>query len=199
MESRGMSQLSLEDAATALRDTLGRQDAQRSIGGFDAHRWVEFYPHVAALPSWSELIVAPTQIEHAPSDLLSRLVALRPEQRGERIEELLRSELQSVLRCDPGAIESETPFRELGLDSLLSLELRNRLAQSTGHRLSTTLLWTYGNLRALTDYFEGLVAGPESPLATSVSESFSPELAALSETQAQAQLEAELNALEALA
>jgi phthiocerol/phenolphthiocerol synthesis type-I polyketide synthase C len=54
-----------------------------------------------------------------------------------------------VLRADPDGFERETPFKALGLDSLMSLELRNRLEAAFGIRLSPTLLWTYSNPRAL--------------------------------------------------
>jgi acyl carrier protein len=54
-----------------------------------------------------------------------------------------------VLRLDAGRIERETPFKEMGLDSLMSLELRNRLESAFGMKLSPTLLWTHGNAKAL--------------------------------------------------
>ncbi|MGH3325987.1 MAG: acyl carrier protein [Streptomyces sp.] len=37
------------------------------------------------------------------------------------------------------------------MDSLMGLELRNRLEASFGLKLSPTLLWSYGTSRALAD------------------------------------------------
>jgi acyl carrier protein len=54
-----------------------------------------------------------------------------------------------VLGLDPAAVPPEAPFRSLGLDSLLSIELRNRLAVTFGLELSPTILWIHRTPRAV--------------------------------------------------
>jgi hypothetical protein len=44
------------------------------------------------------------------------------------------------------------PVRGLGLDSLMSLELRNRIEAALDLKLSVTLLWAHSTLSALTLY-----------------------------------------------
>jgi phthiocerol/phenolphthiocerol synthesis type-I polyketide synthase C len=52
----------------------------------------------------------------------------------------------------------------MGLDSLMALELRNRLEAAFGLKLSPTLLWTYGNAHALAGAIDGrLFADAEQP------------------------------------
>jgi phthiocerol/phenolphthiocerol synthesis type-I polyketide synthase C len=72
-----------------------------------------------------------------------------PEARAELVEQKVRELAGRVLRADPARMEPETPFKALGLDSLMSLELRNRLESAFGLRLSPTLLWTYSTTRTL--------------------------------------------------
>ena len=57
--------------------------------------------------------------------------------------ELVRSTAATVLSASVESVEPERPLRELGLDSLMAVELRNRLASLLGKRLPATLLFDY--------------------------------------------------------
>ena len=70
-------------------------------------------------------------------------------QRTELLEGKVRELAGRVLGLDGKTIDRDTPFKALGLDSLMGLELRNRFESVFGLRLSPTLLWTYGTTRAL--------------------------------------------------
>jgi acyl carrier protein len=54
-----------------------------------------------------------------------------------------------VLRIDAAAIDRQAPFSSLGLDSLMRLELRNRLTPSLGEKLPASLLAVHPTLAAL--------------------------------------------------
>jgi phthiocerol/phenolphthiocerol synthesis type-I polyketide synthase C len=82
-------------------------------------------------------------------DFRAQLEATPEAERSELAESKVRELAGRVLRLDPKALDRDTPFKALGLDSLMGLELRNRLEVAFGLKLSPTLLWTYGNARAL--------------------------------------------------
>jgi len=64
---------------------------------------------------------------------------------------VIRSEVAAVLGVsDAGAIPSDCPLKELGLDSLMSLRVRDRLTRLTGERLPPTLLFDHPTTSALT-------------------------------------------------
>ncbi|GAB3874894.1 hypothetical protein GCM10027610_144390 [Dactylosporangium cerinum] len=66
-------------------------------------------------------------------------------------------------------IDAERSFKELGLDSLTAVELRNRLATVTGLRLPATLIFTYPSLTAVADFLlTQLVVQEETPPAPDV-------------------------------
>jgi acyl carrier protein len=60
-------------------------------------------------------------------------------------------------------IDPLQPFKELGFDSLIALELRNRLSVATGLRLPATLAFDHPNASAVGHYLLGRVtAGSKS-------------------------------------
>ncbi|MDJ0841256.1 MAG: SDR family NAD(P)-dependent oxidoreductase [Acidobacteriota bacterium] len=64
-----------------------------------------------------------------------------------------RACLLDILGFDPDhEVSAERGFREMGLDSLMTVSLRNRLCKDTGLALPATLAFNYPNLRALCDF-----------------------------------------------
>lgn len=75
-----------------------------------------------------------------------------------------RQAASRAIRDEGGlGLASGSRFDALGLDSLMGLELRNRLESTFGLQLSSTLLWTYGSSRALAGALcERVLGTPES-------------------------------------
>jgi acyl carrier protein len=65
-----------------------------------------------------------------------------------------------VLRLAPARIDPRRPLGAMGLDSLMALELRNRLESALGRTLSATLAWNYPTVDALVDYLADQPAAP---------------------------------------
>jgi acyl carrier protein len=105
-----------------------------------------------------------------------------------------------VLGLEPAtAVDPRTPLKDIGLDSLMAVELRNALTRSMGQPLSVTLLFDYPTLDALTSYLVHTMgldidasARATAPAATIASAKAKTELAALSDAEAEAMLLAEM-------
>jgi NADPH:quinone reductase-like Zn-dependent oxidoreductase len=82
---------------------------------------------------------------------------------------LLEERIRVTLRLDrTHTIAPEQPLQELGLDSLLAIELRNALGLSVSRTLPATLLFNYPTLDALTGFLFSEVGGevPIKPVAS---------------------------------
>ncbi|WP_330321069.1 SDR family NAD(P)-dependent oxidoreductase [Streptomyces clavifer] len=148
---RGLESFSPGEAWAALVRLL-HQD--RPVVGYvpvDTRRWFDAYPGTVSLTAWSELYAALEEDSTAVSGsaFLDALLRAPQDDRAALVEAKVRELAARVLRLDPERLERDALFDSLGLDSLMSLELRNRLEAAFGLRLSPTLLWTYGTLQAL--------------------------------------------------
>ncbi len=92
----------------------------------------------------SALASAPARRRQAATDLGKELAGLAPEERAERLAELVLAEVAAVLG-HPSAeqVDPQRAFKELGFDSLAAVELRNRLVAATGLRLASTVVFDY--------------------------------------------------------
>ncbi|MEH2172820.1 type I polyketide synthase [Nostoc sp.] len=103
----------------------------------------------------------------------------------------VRSLLARVLGIsDPQQIKPQQPLFDLGIDSLMVLDLRNQLQMSVGKTLRSTLLFDYPTLDALVGYLEGEML--EQPSETESAASQMDKLADLSEDEVFALLASEL-------
>ena len=83
--------------------------------------------------------------------LRTRLAALGSDgERQQALVELAQEEIAAVLAL-PGAssVPADQPLKDLGLDSLMAVELRNRLSGQVGTKLPTTLAFDYPTARAM--------------------------------------------------
>lgn len=92
------------------------------------------------------------------------ILSLPPAERERALRTWVRSEAARVLGLSsPAELPWEQPLRELGMDSLSVVELRNALAARVGQPLPATLAFDYPHVAALAQYLLSRIAPPAAP------------------------------------
>jgi len=208
LEQRGLKLLSVEQGHSMLEELLERVSvAQAGVGSLDARQWREFYPQAGASLYLSQL--AMKERSGKANSMGKELQQAEPSRRRELLERFVREQIARVLRLEPERIGGGTPLRSLGVDSLMGLELRNRLEAELGLTLPATLIWTYPHLTALTKHLgsrleipwnDGKVRSPAPPVRDDAAEEgmTAEDIAGLSNEEKEALLNTTLAALENL-
>jgi acyl transferase domain-containing protein/NADP-dependent 3-hydroxy acid dehydrogenase YdfG/acyl carrier protein len=149
---RGLESLAPELGLHAVDVLLARPTAQIGVLPLNLRQWRQFYPKATALPLFEDIAAA--QNEDRDDDAGRRVLAerLRTASDGERldmIEAHIVEHAARVLRLPTARVDRDTEFRALGFDSLMALELRNRLEASLGLTLPGTLIWAHPTISAL--------------------------------------------------
>lgn len=157
-------------ALAALGALLGADRAQIAVASvdwgalrsvFEARRRRPFLERLGAKTDTLE------RDRERGSSLLDTLASARPEDRREALVAYVRGESARVLALDPGQIDEQQGLFDMGMDSLMSVELKTRLEKSVGRRLPTTLTFNYPSVTALAGFLEAELfpAAQELPAA----------------------------------
>jgi len=130
----------------------------------------------------------------APASVLARLQALPAGQRAAALSAHLVERALQVLGLEAGTpVDPKRPLKDLGLDSLMAVELRNALTRSIGRPLSATLLFDYPTLGALAAHLMRVLELEEAATApAAAAPAADPDLHDLSDEEAEALLLQEL-------
>jgi NADPH:quinone reductase-like Zn-dependent oxidoreductase/NADP-dependent 3-hydroxy acid dehydrogenase YdfG/acyl carrier protein len=152
LEDRGLANLSPAAGLAALQSVLASGATQVAVMDFDINAYAATYPAAAHSVLLADLAPgAPPAVAHAtPHGIKQALLAAEPgRRRVEAMQAFLKEQVGKVLRQSASRLDADKPFRTLGFDSLMGLELRNRLELETGLTLSATMVWNYPTIAAL--------------------------------------------------
>src|SRR6185369_2165564 len=193
LQLQGIPRLSNAQGLRALELLLGGDTAQAGVMKFDLEQCSRFYPQAlnsSLLRNFAREL--PGQKPERP-DISSTLRAAQTHrQRLALLEEFVRGEVAWVLRLSPKDIPSDAFFSDLALDSLRSLELRNRLEHGLNLTLPATLVWQFPTIDSLAPHLAeklNLVSDETKPL---IDETIADRQSRISEIEQLSDAEAEV-------
>ncbi len=158
LSSLGMRNLSPIEGLRALGRLLESKEVQAGVMPLNLRRWVGTYQAAAASARLSRLLATQSAGSSQLPGELGLRERLATEEAGGRaalLQEIVRTQAAQVLRISPDKLDVEMPLTSLGMDSLMGLELRNRLETVLGINVPATLLWSYPTVAALGNHLAG--------------------------------------------
>jgi len=155
LAERGLRSFREEEALAAFGSILRSRPARVGAMQFDAKTWCDAADVAGSRAFFTRLISGPSAAASGNQDepvrpLVEILQEIEPgPDRRLALEKYLLEQVAKVLRLAPGRIDPQKPFRTMGLDSLMALELRNRLEARTGIVIPATLVWNYPTITQL--------------------------------------------------
>lgn len=171
LEQRGIRALSPTDALAGLTDAVAAPTAQTVVARIDWARFLPLYQQAGRrgfladlereLPSAATAATGPA----GRSPLVERLSAAPVQQRRRLMIDFLRGAVAEVTRVDAGEIREDAGFFDIGMDSLMAVELRQRIEQALGKQIPATLAMDHPRLSDAADYLLGDILGFDDPAA----------------------------------
>ncbi|WP_435797932.1 type I polyketide synthase, partial [Streptomyces klenkii] len=166
----GLIAMAAAPALAALRRTLARGEANATVADVD---WTAYAPALTAvrpsplladLPEARHALAAVTGPREHRSPLRDRIGALPAAEQQQDLLHVVREETAKALgHASPDTVDVQRAFRTLGFDSLMAVELRNRLSAVTGLRLPATLLFDHPTPTAVAGYLRSEILGTAGP------------------------------------
>ncbi|OBJ72584.1 type I polyketide synthase [Mycobacterium sp. 1274756.6] len=171
LDQRGVKTLGPADALAGLAEVVagsGRGPAQGVIARIDWARFLPLYQQAGRRAFLAELErEVPTREADAAAAVTSsgktafveRLGNAPVQQRKRLLSDYLRDTVADVTRVDPAEIHEDAGFFDLGMDSLMAVELRQRIEQGLGRNIPVTLVMDHPRLSDAARYLLGEVLG----------------------------------------
>jgi len=158
LTGQGMGAIAPDQGVAILGQLLCEEIAEAAVIPVD---WAKYLKNFPQIPLLSEFAVK--ENESSSSIFARRLEAMPKAERLASVSEFVRSQVAAVLKLKSAEkIRLRERLFDAGMDSLMAVELRNRLSAELEKPLPATLVFDYPTVEALSDYLCGEVLDIES-------------------------------------
>lgn len=162
-DSLGLYSMAPAAFCEVLEAVMPLKMPQVIVGDLDWTRWASAAPGKASEPFFED--IRGDLDDTAAGELLRVLEGLSPPEKLDHVHEVVKTLIANTLRVDAEEIDGETPLADLGLDSLMTVELQTAIGSSFGLEVSAMELMKGGGTQALARDLLGKLALPDAPIA----------------------------------
>ncbi|HTZ16785.1 MAG TPA: type I polyketide synthase, partial [Mycobacterium sp.] len=164
LDKRGVQTLSPADALAGMAELMVASSGQPAARGIVARiDWARFLPLYQLAGKRSFLTQLERELPESAStptasgttQLVEQLTAAPVQQRKKLVVDYLRDTVAEITRVDAAEIREEAGFFNLGMDSLMAVEMVTRLTRAVGKELPATLAMDYPRITDVADYLLG--------------------------------------------
>jgi acyl transferase domain-containing protein/acyl carrier protein len=153
----GVEELSSEQALDALGRLLVSNAVQKTVAAVDWSVFKPVYEARRSRPLLQEIEGAGIAVPHEPTgeerDLRDRLARASPEEQEGLVSAYVAGEVARLIGLDSTeAVDPRQGFFSMGMNSLMTVQLKNRLEMGLGRRLPPTVAFEYPTVEALAAY-----------------------------------------------
>ncbi|HKR13749.1 MAG TPA: beta-ketoacyl reductase, partial [Pyrinomonadaceae bacterium] len=123
---RGIDAIEPEQGWRVLEMIFNHSAAQVGVVPIDWERWQRLYTGKVP-PLMDQLMRSSRPASQRRRDLIESFFGVEPNKQQEQLEEYLVHEAARVLRMDPASLDRQQPLSNFGLDSIMTVELRDRI------------------------------------------------------------------------
>lgn len=156
-EGSGLQAMATEEAVDAIFDLAAYGKAQQIVAAVDWETFKPLYEARGPFPLLEKIQVqrGPTGDQESPqhSALIQQLSQVPASKRKELLVEYLRGQVAGILGFSPSEpVDVRQGFFKLGMDSMMTMQLRARLEDGLGCPLPPTLAFEYPSITLMADY-----------------------------------------------
>jgi phthiocerol/phenolphthiocerol synthesis type-I polyketide synthase C len=144
----GFPTITVADGLAAIQLLLAADRSRTGVFNLEVRQWFQAFPAAAGSSLFSKLHHVTSAGGRGGKAIRAQLNALDSGDRPALLASAVAEEIQAVLRSDE-PINHNDALESLGLDSLMALELRNRLEARLGITLPAALVWAYPTIADL--------------------------------------------------
>ena len=166
---QGTTELAPGEVMSILESSLRARDTQMAAIRVDWARWRQCFRAMQENPLLERIFASVESEENrgAVGDWRKRIEAAAPEEKEAIISQAVREIVGAVLRVKPDTLRGDQPLTDLGLDSLMGVEIENSLEAAIGVALPPTSLMRARTIAQIAALIAGHMGGPTTAPAAS--------------------------------